>query len=69
MNALYDKLMAKKDNLILQEISFSLGMCLDDIVYALELLDFIKTDKGSYYIKVEERSLRKTRKAKINCFV
>ncbi|KAM0677752.1 Histone acetyltransferase kat7 [Binucleata daphniae] len=69
INVVYNKIMSCQKSVTINKLSKDLGMFCDDVVYALETLNFLKYGKGGYYIEIEQRSLKGTRCANRSCFI
>lgn len=68
MNAVYKKLKCTK-NLILKEASIEIGMTVDDFVYGMELLGFLKEKRGEIYVEFEEKEIKGGKECKNECFI
>lgn len=64
----YYKVLGMKNQVSIMEIANATGLSENDVVYSLEMLDFIKKNNNEYYLQVEERSFKAIRRCKRECF-
>lgn len=63
------KVISSMDSVVLDEIADRCNMTVNDVVYALEMLDFIRCKNGVYYFEFSKKDLKDMRGCKIQYFI
>lgn len=67
--AIYHELVRRQGKITFQMISQNTGICVNDLVYGLELLGFLRKKNNEYYIQVETRHFKDLRMCNRKCFL